>query len=408
MAALLARANAGEAEAQYALAAGLARSGRRDDAERWLQASAAGGFADAIYTLATRGLNSLTTADTAFADLERAASSGSRAARRLIAVLCAMGIGVTRDDERALAEILALAKSGDPASAREIAGILALAAPDDPMIDALLALAAPTDPVAAVFCLARARRGHGQEAAISGARRLLESLRYPRLATFSSGPAAGGTPPPVDWKQVERTCLSPTFHLSSERLSDRPKVVVSRASVAPELCDYVIAASTPRLGPSLVYDPRADRMMRDPYRTSSTASMAPIDLDLCLVALNRAIAAAAGHPDENGEFLSVLRYAPGQLYRPHLDCIPDGADLDASGQRVATALLYLNDDFEGGETQFLASDLKFRGQPGDLLVFSNVDATGAPDPAARHAGRPVLSGEKWLASRWFRSKKFRF
>lgn len=75
---------------------------------------------------------------------------------------------------------------------------------------------------------------------------------------------------------------------------------------------------------------------------------------------------------------------------------------------MKTALLYLNDAYQGGETEFLPSGLKVKGRPGDILVFSNVLADGRGDPASRHAGLPVASGEKWLASKWFRERNFDF
>jgi len=405
---LAARADAGDATAQYALAAALARAGRRDEAERWLQSAAASGCADAIYTLATRRLNSLDTTPAAIVELERAAAGGSVAAQRLIAVLKAAGYGVPQDDPSALASVVALARRGEPAAMREIAAVLALADPDDPEIVPLVAAAAPHDPVAAAFCLARAARVAGEEASLAASAALLERLRYPRLAALMAKARRGARPAPAaDWNPVvSRAVLSVPLRLSPERLSASPDVVVCRGTIAPEICEYVIASSMPRLGPSLVYDPVVDRMRRDPLRTSATASLSPIDLDLALVALNRAISAAAALPQENGEFLSVLRYLPGQLYRPHLDCIPPGADYERSGQRIKTALLFLNEDFVGGETHFVASGLKFRGEAGDILIFGNVDTAGAPDPAARHAGLEVVSGEKWLASKWFRSKKF--
>lgn len=405
---LQARAEAGEAAAQYRLAAALAGAGRREEAERWLQSAAASGCADAIYTLATRKLNALDTTPTAVLELERAASGGSVAARRLTAVLDAAGYGVPQNEEKALSSVLALARSGEPAAMREIAALLALADPDDPDIGPLIAAAAAHDPVAAAFCLARAARTAGDEKSLAASARLLRRVRYPRLAALSARAKLGAESAPTpNWDGVaSRAVLSASPRLVPERLSASPDIVVYRGAIAPEICEYVIASSTPRLGPSLVYDPVADRMMRDPLRTSATASLAPIDLDLALIALNRVISAAAALPQENGEFLSVLRYLPGQLYRPHLDCIPPGADFDRSGQRIKTALLFLNEDFVGGETHFLASDLKFRGKAGDILVFANVDAAGVPDPAARHAGLGVASGEKWLASKWFRSKKF--
>ena len=97
--------------------------------------------------------------------------------------------------------------------------------------------------------------------------------------------------------------------------------------------------------------------------------------------------------------LQVLRYGPGQQYKPHLDALPGLAN-----QRRWTALIYLNDDYEGGETAFLESGHVLRGRTGDMLLFENALPDGRPDPRTRHAGRPVASGIKLLASRWIRER----
>ncbi len=402
------KAKNGDPNAQYALAAALSRSGRKAEAEHWLQSAAASGCADAIYTLATRRLNSLTSIDEAIILLQRAMAAGSAAARRKFGVLRAMGMGGPRDDRQAIDGAIDLARAGDAAACRELAGLLALGDANDPDIAGLVSIGSGSDPVAAAFCLARAKRGLSDDESVAASASMLERARYPRLAALRADAApCGERPRAVDWASIAgRISLSPAFRQEAERLSESPDAILFRGAVAPELCEYAIAASMPYLGPSLVYDPKADRFLRDPLRTSATASLSPIDLDLALIALNRLVVDAVGLPEENAEFLSVLRYTPGQLYRPHLDCIPAGADFDKSGQRIRTALLYLSKDYEGGETHFLSSDLKFRGEVGDLLVFSNVDAAGEPDPASRHAGIAVTRGEKWLASKWFRNKKF--
>ena len=97
--------------------------------------------------------------------------------------------------------------------------------------------------------------------------------------------------------------------------------------------------------------------------------------------------------------LQVLRYAVGQEYRPHHDAIEG-----ETNQRVLTFLVYLNDDYDGGATEFLSTGLKLKGAKGDGLLFRNADVSGVPDPASRHAGLPVLNGEKYLASRWIRQR----
>ena len=95
----------------------------------------------------------------------------------------------------------------------------------------------------------------------------------------------------------------------------------------------------------------------------------------------------------------VLRYQQGQEYRPHLDALPG-----LENQRVLTALVYLNDAYLGGETEFTRLGLKVKGRKGDVLVFRNTTADGSPDPISEHAGLPVVNGIKYLGSRWIRDR----
>jgi prolyl 4-hydroxylase len=69
-------------------------------------------------------------------------------------------------------------------------------------------------------------------------------------------------------------------------------------------------------------------------------------------------------------------------------------------------LVYLNQGYAGGETEFELAGLTFAGGEGDALLFRNVDDSGQPDPATRHAGLPVTSGTKWLATRWIRQRPY--
>ena len=88
-------------------------------------------------------------------------------------------------------------------------------------------------------------------------------------------------------------------------------------------------------------------------------------------ALCRRLAAASETHVKQGEPLQVLRYRPGQEYRPHFDAIGD-----EDNQRVLTFLVYLNEDYEGGETEFIATGFKVKGKKGDGLLFRNADAVG--------------------------------
>jgi prolyl 4-hydroxylase len=74
---------------------------------------------------------------------------------------------------------------------------------------------------------------------------------------------------------------------------------------------------------------------------------------------------------------------------------------------VLTFLVYLDDDYEGGETAFPALGISFRGQIGDGLMFRNAARDGTPDQRAIHAGLPVTQGVKHIASRWIRAEQLR-
>jgi prolyl 4-hydroxylase len=187
----------------------------------------------------------------------------------------------------------------------------------------------------------------------------------------------------------------------SELLAETPHVTLVRDLFTEEECDYLAELAKPLLEPAVVEE-RAGKFMRHPGRTSDSVGFTwPIESP-AVHALNRRIATASGTDVEQGEPLQVLRYRPGQEYKPHFDAIP-GFD----NQRVLTCLVWLNDDYEGGETLFHKAGLHAKGSKGDALLFRNVDEKGHRDENSAHAGLPVTRGEKWLASRWIRERSFR-
>jgi prolyl 4-hydroxylase len=188
---------------------------------------------------------------------------------------------------------------------------------------------------------------------------------------------------------------------ATQMLSQEPYVALVRGLFTREECDYLARLAEPSLQPSYVIDPATGGRMPHPVRTSTGTNFGPPREDLVVHALNRRLAAATGTEVGWGEPLHILRYAPGQEYRPHLDALPGVAN-----QRIWSALVYLNEGYEGGETAFPDLDIRVRGKPGDVLVFGNVTPDGRPDLRTRHAGIPVTHGVKWLATRWIRQGPF--
>lgn len=186
-----------------------------------------------------------------------------------------------------------------------------------------------------------------------------------------------------------------------EPLANVPRIAAARALFSADECAHVAALAGPSLTPSVVVDSTTGRQAPHPVRTSDGTVLGPIQQDIVVHALNRRIAAASGTRVEQGEPLSVLRYAPGQQYRLHHDCLPGEAN-----QRIITAITYLNDAYEGGATHFPMIGTEFRGGIGDALLFLNTLSDGRPDERSRHAGLPVSSGEKWICTRWIRAHDF--
>jgi hypothetical protein len=87
--------------------------------------------------------------------------------------------------------------------------------------------------------------------------------------------------------------------------------------------------------------------------------------------------------DHNGT--QLVRYSPGGHYRAHSDVGRRTRD------RYYTVLCYLNDDFEGGSTQFPALDHSVKPQSGKAILFPS---------SYLHCGEPVASGEKYILVSW--------
>jgi prolyl 4-hydroxylase len=200
-------------------------------------------------------------------------------------------------------------------------------------------------------------------------------------------------------------------HLTCEQraATAEPKTLVEDPDIRlyPQLfsaaeCRYLSLLGTPWLERALVIDEATGQGIADEVRDADTSSFPPLAEDLVVQAINRALATVTGTDAGWGEPLTILRYRPGQQYRPHHDA---GGLEKGTGMRHWTALIWLNDTFGGGETHFPDLNISVRGGVGDLLVFRNV-VDGRPDPRMLHAGLPVTSGEKWMASRWIRGEDY--
>jgi prolyl 4-hydroxylase len=186
-----------------------------------------------------------------------------------------------------------------------------------------------------------------------------------------------------------------------ETLSESPVVFRLANAFSQRECLHLAGIAHDKLEPGVVVDPKSGQNLPHPIRTSYGTAIGPAQEDLVVAALNRRIAAMTDTALGNGEPLQVLRYAPGQQYRLHSDALTR-----VTNQRTVTAIVYLNEGFGGGETDFPAIGVHVQPRAGDVLVFHNALPDGRMDPRARHAGLPVTNGVKWIATRWIRAAPY--
>lgn len=215
---------------------------------------------------------------------------------------------------------------------------------------------------------------------------------------------------------AQRNLLSPDIDLERwlappppRPLSRVPAILAVEGFLAADVCDYLRARAEDGLEPAMVYDPVTGDGRAESVRTNAAAAFGMERMDVVLALVRERIARLCGLPVAGLEWSQILHYRIGQKFDWHVDWLDPAlpgyaADLAARGQRIATCLVFLNDDFEGGETAFEAGGIRHRGRKGDALLWANTRPDGSIDPGTRHAGLPPTMGEKWVLSQWLRGR----
>lgn len=191
-------------------------------------------------------------------------------------------------------------------------------------------------------------------------------------------------------------------------LSESPRLRAMEAFAPAAACDWMMGRAQGRLHPAQTYSETGEARL-EAGRTNTETDFNITETDLVMLMLRARIAAAVGLPTAVMELTKVLHYAPGERFNRHFDYLDPAvpghqAEIGRRGQRIVTFLLYLNEDYEGGETDFPLAGVRYRGARGDGFFFANVDPAGAPDRATLHQGLPPVAGEKWLLSQWIRNR----
>jgi prolyl 4-hydroxylase len=263
-------------------------------------------------------------------------------------------------------------------------------------------LSGPPDPLAALTHLQRAaelghRSAQAELAALAGNWRLVDDVN-------------AGKPQGADtWARLRQAVdVGALLKVpDGAMLSAQPRIATVKGFATPQLCDWLVRLGRPHLAKATVYDQATGALRQDGSRSNSAAEMNLERSDTVLGFLRLRIAALAEVRPLALEMSQVLNYQIGEQFRAHYDFLDvrfpgHASDVAQKGQRGLTLLIYLNDDYDGGETAFPQLGRAFRGAKGDALVFWNITEDGAPDFRTQHIGTAPTRGEKWLFSQWIR------
>lgn len=101
----------------------------------------------------------------------------------------------------------------------------------------------------------------------------------------------------------------------------------------------------------------------------------------------------------------VLCYGPGGHYKPHVDAEAMYTDPDGSivwkkvMNRDLSTLLYLNDNFEGGDLVFPDFGIRIRPEPGLFVAFPSTHHF-------EHGVEPIVSGNRYTVVNWMTVEGF--
>ena len=187
--------------------------------------------------------------------------------------------------------------------------------------------------------------------------------------------------------------------------SDKAEVFAVGDFLSAEECAKMIAMIDAVAKPSVVFDIDYS----EGYRTSYSGDVDPHDPFIRKI--SRRIDDLLGIDPEFGETIQGQRYMPGQEFQPHHDWFHPHTsywDLEMArgGQRSFTAMAFLNEVEAGGTTDFIELDIAIEPKPGVLLIWNNALPDGHTNPDTLHAGRPVITGQKYVITKWYRTKRW--
>lgn len=193
--------------------------------------------------------------------------------------------------------------------------------------------------------------------------------------------------------------------IPKEKFDDKYEIIEIKNFLTSEECDiFIELAKKKGLEQSMVYGDANDLVDKH-VRKSEQAWLYDSD-DEHVAKLSLRIANIIGIPVSHQEAAQVVHYHEGGMYNLHFDpCEGDEVQCirmnKTGGPRYITFIVYLNDNFEGGGTDFPNIPQTLRPERGKAAIFKSIDPhTHEILSVSQHAALPIENGEKWIINKW--------
>jgi hypothetical protein len=424
---ILAMAEQGQTESQFLMSQICLQNKDLEGMVHWLLQSGAKEFPDALGALGhcyEKGLGISQDYAAAMAHYDRGVKGGSGAAAYHKAELLYKSRQGPESHNQICDLLITAAKTDFIPALRAIAYLAIQRVSSRAMgLSCLRRAARHGDPVSSFtlgWCLLQDRAGNESEHEAKQCLQLASRAQYPfadsllvKLQNVKSAADQQTPDDPIEWETSFSLYPEPTS-IDHQVLNSDPAVTLFDEVLNIVDCAYLIFVSRPHMRRADVVDPdsRKDGMVSD-VRTSMSTYLPFSLVDIISRHVELKIIGASGANLMLSEPMSILHYAPGQYYRPHVDYFDPKLTvskelLEDGGQRTASAITYLAAPSVGGGTSFPRLDLSVSPSAGSTLWFRNCFEDMRVDDRSLHAGDPVEAGDKWVVTKWFREKQTRY
>lgn len=417
-------AAAGKADAQFVLSQIYLQQGDFEAMLSWLRKATDQGLPDAIGALGQcyeKGQGVTRDIATALEQYDRAIEAGSGLASFFKAQLLYKS-RTGPDNGSLIYDLLVRAAEADVIPALRTIGYLAMQHESSREVSLACLRRAATrgDPVASFmlgWCLLQGWHEAGssveppatwlQQAAGAG---------YPFADALlaATGRPSSGAPITASEERIRFGAVSDIYPTSKsnapEIISTDPPISVFNNVLNVVDSAYLIYLSRPYMKRAHVIDPEGDKSGMVSHVRTNMSTYLPFEVvDIIGRHIELKIICETGEDLILSEPMSILRYAPGECYQPHVDYFNPRLEVSSEflqdgGQRIASAVTYLSAPKRGGGTSFPKLGITVPAKSGATLWFRNCLDNGEVDTRSLHAGDVVEAGEKWVVTKWFREK----